>query len=573
MKFMSFLILLFIILILNNFVLSGTANEVTLTVNLNNNNNYSINGECGTSNSKTCNNINDAINYFNTIANNSGVSPQIIYQQLNLLLDDGNYSVENSTVNFYQYNVTISPLYFGSNKVIFNGLNSKTAINNSPMFSVIPNNGIIDTLSLNSYIVISGIQFLNFKQPIIKVSTNISFTDIRIESCSINQYNSNNSMIEINKLFAQQLTLPNNHLKINNSQISNIQTDNKTPLIYAINTIINYDQTDITNATVQSIIDTSFGEYLIVSFSNFLNINSVNGIFNVFNTHASVGDGNFNNNVASNGASVLTYTLNVTHVFSAALARGNFIGNIGSNGGVFYGVNTFPGLETLTTSISQCTFSSGFANNGGAIYTNNIPISVVNSQFGDTTATTAGGHIYSSGNVLSLVNVSFTQAPIIPTTTTTTIDTADEIKGYVIFASNSTVYIKNGTIDSKLVDSIYCNGSSINVDVYSKISTVSCNKCNVFLGENQVCNIGGGSVSTSTSGTGSGISISSSSGSSQTLTITSTGSNSHTSGISSSSSTGHTVTTITSTSGSPSKFLPSYANLLFILLFSLVLSF
>ncbi|KAN0034396.1 hypothetical protein ACTFIV_000902 [Dictyostelium citrinum] len=582
MKLISFFLTLIIVSILNNIIVLSVAttttiktttpvSDITLIVNLNNNNNYPVNGTCGSSQT-TCNNINDAINYFNTIAVNvNRSSTQIIYQQLNLLLEDGTYSI-GSTINLYQYNITISPLNSGSNKVIINSLNSNNNSNNSPIFTVIPFNGIVDTVMQNSYILITGIQFSNLKQSIIKVSTNYSFTDIRFESCIINQYNSNNSMIEINLLFEGSLQIPNNHLTLNNSQISNVQTNNNTPLIYAINTIISVSETTVSDAVgIHSIISTSYGEYLNVGFSDFSNVNSSYGIFQVFNTHASIGDGNYNNNIASNGASFLTFSSSVTQVYSAGIARCKFNGYSGTDGGVFHATNTLSSLETMSSSISHCTFSSGSGNNGGAIYSSNIPISVVNSDFGDTTASVAGGSIFINGNTLSLVNVSITKAPITSIHSLNTL-IGDGIGDYALYATNSTVTINNGTFDGKL-DSIFCNGSTINADQYTTLQTVYCSQCNVEVSQRQVCNVGGDSTSTSTSTSGTGGGISVSSGGSQTLTITSTSSTPQTSTLSSTSSSGSgtvhtTVSTITTTgfTSQSNQFSSSFSILLFILL-------
>ncbi|KAN0043483.1 hypothetical protein ACTA71_011142 [Dictyostelium dimigraforme] len=566
MKFISFFNTFLIASILNFiFVLSvattTTTNEVTLIVNLNNNNNYPLNGECGNSTKSTCNNINDAINYFNTIAVNVGQSStQIIYQQLNLLLDDGNYSIGSSTINFYQYNVTISPLNLNSNKVIINGQNSN---NLSSMFSVIPFNGIVDTQSQNSYILISGIQFSNFQRSIIEVSTNYSFTDIRFESCIINQYNSNYSMIEINKLFEGNLQLPNNHLKINNSQISNVQTNNDIPLIYSINTIIDISETMVSNATVQSIIDISYGQNLNVEFSDFTNVNSVFGIFDVFNTQVSIGDGTFNNNIATNGSSVLTFTSSVIGVYSAGIARCNFNDNIGLNGGVFYGENTDSSFETYSSTIGGCTFSGGSADNGGAVFVNNIPLSIVNSKFGNVSASILGASVYMSDNHFAMTNVSFT-GDYHGTSATTTNE-------YVIYFSNSSGSIQNSNFDSNSY-SILCNSSTININAPSNISNFICAQCNIVFGQAQVCGSSGSSISTSTSNTGSSMTVSSSGA--QSLTITSTSSTSGSgSGLSSSlsSSSGHTVVT-TTTTGISNHLSPSFSIFIFILL-TLLFSF
>ncbi|EAL73012.1 hypothetical protein DDB_G0268846 [Dictyostelium discoideum AX4] len=577
MKFISFFITLILISILNNFVLSSgtTVSDVTLIVNLNNNNSYPVNGSCGSSTQLTCNNINDAINYFNTIAVNvNRSSSQIIYQQLNLLLDDGNYSTTatTTTINLYQFNITISPLNPSSNKVIINGLNS-----NSSMFSVTPFNGIVDSKGQNSYILITGIQFLNFKQSIIQVSTNYSFTDIRFESCIIDQYNSNNSMIEINKLISQDLILPNSHLKINNSQISNIQIVNNASLIYAINTIIGIFQTSVINATnVQSIIEISYGQNLDVEYSDFSNVNSVYGIFNVLNTQVSIGDGNFNNNIATNGASVLTFTSNVTSVYNAGVARCNFNENSGTDGGVFQGVNTDSSLEDYSSSITSCTFSGSSANNGGAIFVDNIPLSIVNCQFSDVTANVAGAFVYNSNNHFAMTNVTYTEKSL--NTTKTKTATTSGIEEYAIYISSSSGSIQNATFDDNSY-SIFCNTSTVKIDATSKVSTFTCAQCNMVLGQNQICSVGGSSVSSSTSASGSSLSVSSSGA--QSLTVTSTSSTPQTSGTGSSSSTSsstgsstssnsHTIIT-TTTTGVSNQLSPSFSILIFIILLSLLL--
>ncbi|WP_204269092.1 hypothetical protein, partial [Klebsiella aerogenes] len=45
-----------------------------------------------------------------------------------------------------------------------------------------------DSIWQYCYILFTGIQFLNYKQSIIKVSTIYSFTDIKFQSCIGNQY-------------------------------------------------------------------------------------------------------------------------------------------------------------------------------------------------------------------------------------------------------------------------------------------------------------------------------------------------------------------------------------------------
>ncbi|KAN0043393.1 hypothetical protein ACTA71_011045 [Dictyostelium dimigraforme] len=91
-----------------------------------------------------------------------------------------------------------------------------------------------------------------------------------------------------------------------------------------------------------------------------------------------------------NGASVLTFSIELVYCSC------NFNDSSGLDGEVFRGTNSFSeDLETVSSRISDCTFSGGSANNyGGVIYSSNIPISIANSKVGDVSANIAGGLIY-----------------------------------------------------------------------------------------------------------------------------------------------------------------------------------
>ncbi|KAN0038669.1 hypothetical protein ACTA71_000853 [Dictyostelium dimigraforme] len=134
----------------------------TLIVDVTKNNQYPKYGTCGTADF-TCNSIQDAIDYFNRISQNTKM------QQLNLLLADGIYNSTNNFIEFKKFNSTISPLTAGSEKVIFDGSIGKKS--KETLFSFV-----------SSSILISGIQFVNFQSDSSFISGDSS--EINIDQCN-----------------------------------------------------------------------------------------------------------------------------------------------------------------------------------------------------------------------------------------------------------------------------------------------------------------------------------------------------------------------------------------------------
>ncbi|KAM9974696.1 hypothetical protein ACTFIW_008158 [Dictyostelium discoideum] len=176
---------LFIAIIICGVVNSlGFTSTTTLIVDVNQNNEYPKYGTCGTA-SKTCNNIQDAINYYNRISQNSNM------QQLNLLLADGVFNNTNNFIEFKKFNTTISPLNVGSQNVIFDG--SVGIKSKETLFSFV-----------SSTIWITGIQFVNFQS-----KSSLIYSEsgqINIDQCSFKNVSSKDGTV---------------YLKSSNSLISN----------------------------------------------------------------------------------------------------------------------------------------------------------------------------------------------------------------------------------------------------------------------------------------------------------------------------------------------------------------
>ncbi|KAK5579313.1 hypothetical protein RB653_008994 [Dictyostelium firmibasis] len=156
-------------------IICGAVNSIGITtviVDINKNNYYPKYGKCGTPD-LTCNNIQDAIYYFNRISPNT-------YQQLNLLLNDGVYNNTNNFIDNKKLNATISPITFGSVNVVFDG--SKGTKSQDTLFSF-----------TDSTISITGIQFVNFqsKSSIIKSESG----DIYIDQCNFKYISSKDGSI------------------------------------------------------------------------------------------------------------------------------------------------------------------------------------------------------------------------------------------------------------------------------------------------------------------------------------------------------------------------------------------
>lgn len=133
---------------------------------------------------------------------------------MNIKLSDAIYNANESYANFYEFNVTISPLdNASSGGVIFSGLNS-----NSPLFTITPppaqaviksqiTISVITTAPSSSQITISGITFKDFSQTILQVASDSAYTSVTFDACNFQDFDSsktsNDSMIDINSKLTQ----------------------------------------------------------------------------------------------------------------------------------------------------------------------------------------------------------------------------------------------------------------------------------------------------------------------------------------------------------------------------------
>ncbi|KAM9987764.1 hypothetical protein ACTFIZ_003118 [Dictyostelium cf. discoideum] len=215
----------------------GFTSTTTLIVDVTKNNKYPKYGTCGTS-SFTCNNIQDAIDYYNRISQNSNM------QQLNLLLADGVFNNTNNFIEFKKFNSTISPLNVGSGNVIFDG--SVGIKSKETLFSFV-----------SSTIWITGIQFVNFQSESSLINSESG--EINIDQCSFKNVSSKDGTVYLknsNSLISYTIFTSNSVKKTSDSAsvisfftsykdkftISKCQFNNNVALnggaIYAKNTAI-----------------------------------------------------------------------------------------------------------------------------------------------------------------------------------------------------------------------------------------------------------------------------------------------------------------------------------------------
>ncbi|KAN0024156.1 hypothetical protein ACTFIV_008554 [Dictyostelium citrinum] len=246
-------ILLITIIICCSVVTSLAVTTTTLIVDVTKNNKYPKYGTCGKADF-TCNNIQDAINYFNRISINSNM------QQLNLLLADGVFDSTNNLIEFKKFNTSISPLTFGSQNVVFDG--SVGGGISKSLFSFV-----------SSTIWISGIQFVNFQSEGSLISSESG--EINIGQCNFKNISSKDGTVYLknSKAYISNTIFSSNSVGLtsdsasvisfftsykDNFTISKCQFNNNVALnggaVYAKNTAI----LDVDNPPVSTIENTLF---------------------------------------------------------------------------------------------------------------------------------------------------------------------------------------------------------------------------------------------------------------------------------------------------------------------------
>ncbi|KAN0029512.1 hypothetical protein ACTA71_007641 [Dictyostelium dimigraforme] len=427
-------ILLFIIICSIPFITAnnyyGDDNGLTLFVDSNaNNKGYLPGDQCGNSTEFSCNNLGDAVEYFKTVAVVQDPTSSVwIYQLLNIKMASGTYEANENSANFYQFNVTISPINDNSGGVMFTGGSNANSSSSSPLFTITPPPGASQTLP-ESQITISGINFNGFSQSILKVNTNHTYTSFTFQGCSFNKFDSSNnlnySMISINTQLLQQPNITTTFSMVNCS-IEDANSGNNT-LIMALNTVVYIvnSQGDFINTRIVFLIE--YGG-LHVNNAYFNYCTTQQGILFALDSSFTLETSSFHNNIANFTSAVATFGGSKLNSISFDCNQSEFINNTSPYGSLFL-VGQY-GVDYATVNISNNVF-----NGNTAIYTANIPISVSNSTFTNNNSGVEGSIINAETTIVQVTDCVVTQST--PSTSSS--------NGVLFYIAYSTAYITNVT--------------------------------------------------------------------------------------------------------------------------------
>ncbi|KAM9997879.1 hypothetical protein ACTFIY_007532 [Dictyostelium cf. discoideum] len=494
-------------------------NSITLIVNsLINNKGYLPGGQCGNSTTFACNNINDAIEYFKTIATveNPTLTHASMYQKLNLKLVDGIYPAVENSVNLYEFDMVISPLNSSYGGVSFVG-------QGSPLFSIVtPSEGSSSSqdVIIQSSVTITGINFNLFNQSILSVDgySNSYFT---FDQCTFDKFSSaSSSMIEAGVYLSPSSTITTNII-ISNSSIMNASVRFETPLINLVRTSLAFENTQVSN--VSNIEETIFSSqgYVSINNSSFIGNSNLRGI--VFSTDSTVylTNSSFTENIGLNSSSVLTFDSSHPKQYSFNIENCEFTNNTNINGVLFVSYSTQDQTSSTPNNVIGCTFIGNSAkSNSGAIGALSLPILIENSIFINNNAL-LGGAIY----VFS-ANLTITNSSISSTAST-------QPKAVFIQAYYSTVYINDINFEN-IENGIVCDNSEMYFEKenlnFNTSLVVYCDHCYAKNNDNTFCGSDStftGDYSSSGYSTGDYTTSSTSSTSSTSTSSTSTSSTSH----------------------------------------------
>ncbi|KAM9992402.1 hypothetical protein ACTFIY_009855 [Dictyostelium cf. discoideum] len=480
-KILIQILLLIVICFITSFGgITNADDSVTLIVNPNiNNNGYQPGDKCGNSTEFTCNNLSDAVNYFKTIA----TVQNNIYQLLNIKLSDSIYNASESYANFYQYNVTISPLDNASSGVIFSGVDS-----NSPLFTITPppppppafvkSQITISVITpqaqavVYSQITISGITFKDFSQTILQVATDSPYTSITFDACNFQDFDSsktsNHSMIDINS----KLTQPTQNNNISSSfsmtdcSINGANSGN-SELIITVNTN-NYIENLQGNAINALLAFYSESGSLFVSDSNFSNCTTIEGILYSSDSSLGLSSSTFQNNNATLTSAVVTYSVSIQSAKQFQINNCQFINNNGLKGWVILLLGSVDFISATGNIVNNVFNGNSTVGDGdvGVIYTYSIPVLIVNNTFSNNYA--GGG----DGGAIIYANHSNTQM------TNCNITTSSNIVLFYLYYSTS--YFTNvnfgNTPNAFVCDSsnIYFSQEPTNLDPSTSVTCKNC---------------------------------------------------------------------------------------------------
>ncbi|KAM9977629.1 hypothetical protein ACTFIR_011499 [Dictyostelium discoideum] len=301
---------------------------ITLQINANGNNVYKSGDQCGNS-TFTCNSINDAISYFETIKVYNQSSEIQIYQPL----DDGIYKIETQLILF-EYNIEISPLNL--HRCIFK---------------------------------INGINFDNFTFTIIYIYKTYSNVRGSFENCNFNNFKSEYPMFYLinnnnNNNIINYKTI-NSSLALTNCSISNSNIGYNSSIINSKKFIVIIDQSKF-----QSINEcNNFGYFYDNSRLRVYNslINNINCkiIFNISEINKLEV---FNTKFENNNGTIFNIKFNsnedlISIIYSSFINNyGGSIINLESNNNI-----PFENLEKNPQLFRDSTFFNNSLNGNGAI--------------------------------------------------------------------------------------------------------------------------------------------------------------------------------------------------------------
>ncbi|KAM9956858.1 hypothetical protein ACTFIR_003593 [Dictyostelium discoideum] len=394
---------------------------VTLIVNPNiNNNGYQPGDKCGNSTEFTCNNLSDAVDYFKTIA----TVQNNIYQLLNIKLSDAIYNANESYANFYEFNVTISPLdNTSSGGVIFSGLNS-----NSPLFTITPPPPAVIksqiTISVitppppappapsSSQITISGITFKDFSQTILQVVSDSAYTSVTFDACNFQDFDSsktsNDSMIDINSKLAQP-TENNVTSSFSMSECSiNGANSGNSELIITVNTN-NYIENVQGNAINALSAFYCENGSLFVTGSNFSNCTTFEGILYSADSSLGLSSSTFQNNNATLTSAVVSYSVSIQSAKQFQINNCQFINNSGLKGSAILLSGSVDFISATGNIVSNVDNYAG--GDGAIIYANHSNTQMTNCNITTTTSPNDIVLFYLYNSTSYFTNVNFGNTP------------------------------------------------------------------------------------------------------------------------------------------------------------------
>ncbi|KAM9957860.1 hypothetical protein ACTFIW_012832 [Dictyostelium discoideum] len=443
---------------------------ITLQINANGNNVYKSGDQCGNS-TFTCNSINDAISYFETIKVYNQSSEIQIYQPLKLLLDDGIYKIETQLILF-EYNIEISPLNQNSKNVTIDGTSINNNNNNIKTFITIspPIGNIVESYKSYSIFKINGINFNNFTFTIIYIYKTYSNVRGSFENCNFNNFKSEYPMFYLinnnNNNIINYKTI-NSSLALTNCSISNSNIGYNSSIINSKKFIVIIDQSKF-----QSINEcNNFGYFYDNSRLRVYNslINNINCkiIFNISEINKLEV---FNTKFENNNGTIFNIKFNsnedlISIIYSSFINNygGGSIINLESNNNI-----PFENLEKNPQIFRDSTFFNNSLNGNGAIINSIGAYFIVSGQFENNKALNHQGDLfYLQDSFCSLEDSNINQINNLPSG-----------QGSIIYLQKSKLRIFNGNY--KLDGSIVCNSSNIFIIEESTVFNnpiIDCQNC------------------------------------------------------------------------------------------------